>query len=116
MPSISTCPVPVSYSRVIRLISVDLPAPVWPTSPSTSPAATRRSMSCSTGLLGSYAKVTPRSSTAPCRCGSATGSARSATSGTASTTSKMRCAEFIAIDHHSTTIVMKRSGSYSSAA
>ena len=49
IPSTNTVPRGGSYSRGSRLMSVDLPEPVGPTTASVSPAATRSDTSRSTG-------------------------------------------------------------------
>ncbi len=51
-PSTSTAPPPASYSRLIRLITVDLPEPVEPTSAIRSPGRTWNDRSVNTGASG----------------------------------------------------------------
>src|SRR3954447_23755588 len=66
-PSNSTSPAPIGWVPATHLISVDLPAPLSPTSAVTSPARTVKSTPCST-CTGPKCLSTPRS----CRIGSVT--------------------------------------------
>ena len=75
---------------------VVLPAPVGPTSATVWPGSATRSTPCSTGVCGSYAKLTPDSSTRPDVTSSVRASLASRTRGSSSSSSKMRSAPAIA--------------------
>ncbi len=95
-PSISTAPVLTSYRRGSSDTSADLPEPIAPTSATTWPAGTSRSMSLSAGWVApSKVSPTPRSDTWPPPSGSAGAPGADSIRGSRSSTWKMRAPEAV---------------------